>query len=406
MALKTWHHAGLLASAMTLAAIVMLPPRPLPESGDFLYGMFRSDIGYWEGPARYEYQFSRTLSDLQNRHRAAVMADSLIALTRGPRAVRSADGALTVLYERPLSADSARVWLGMFERELALVPRGTGSGIPIVVALRSAPPVSRIVHASGGQAVAHDGAARPVPWVAMRFLSPRREHPTCFAALRLVPARARENFNPSELIQRDHRTGVARTAALDWCLLYARFGMPGGRVALWAGHQVEVRRWWAPGDNLSWALETGRRGRTPDDMVPTASPRELEAYWADPLNSACVRGSRVPCLKSVGLIADPTLRGDGFWISRVRRSLLAALMLKDASRFEKFWRSNQSADVALEQAYGRPASDVIAEWKRSVFVVPATGPRATAAAFFSSLGWAAGAMAIGLVLAKRRQVSS
>ncbi len=405
MALKKWHRAGLVAGGMVLAVVVMLPSRPLPEPGDSLYGLFRSDIGPW-GWARYDYTLSRTLDDLRNRHRAAVMADSLLALTRGPRAVRSANSALTVLYERPLSAESARVWLGMFERELALAPRGSGLGIPIVVALRSAPATSRRADAPDEQVLAHDGAARPFPWVAMRFLSPRGERPTCFAALRLVPARANESFSPSELIERDHRTGIARTAALDWCLIYARFGVPGARVDRWTGHRVELRRWWAPGDNLSWALESARHGRTTTDMIPTASPQELEAYWADPLNSACVRGSRVPCLKSVGLITDPTLRSESFWMGRVRRSLLAALMLKDPVRFEKFWRSNERADVALEQAYGRPASDLIAEWKRSVFSVPATGPRAAAGAFLSSLGWAAGVMAIGLVLAMRRQVSS
>lgn len=387
MALKTWHRAALVASGMALATVVILPSRPLPEPGDRLYGLFRADFG-WYGRALYEFTLSSTLSALQDRHRAAVMADSLLALIRGPRAVRSADGALTVLYERPLTADSARVWLGMLERELALAPRGTGSGMPIVVALRSVPP-------------------RRGDWVAMRFLSPRRERPACFAVARLVAAQAADNtFRPSELIERDHRTGVARTAVLDWCLMYGRFGAPGASVERWAGRRVEVRRWWSPGDNLSQTLEAERRGHKRDELPPGVLPQDLEAYWADPLNSACVRGSRVPCLKSVGLMADPTLRPESFWISRVRRSLLAALMMKDAEKFEKFWRSNERADVALEQAYGRPASDVIAEWKQSVVSVPATGPRATAAAFVSSLGWAAGAMALGLVLAKRRQVSS
>jgi hypothetical protein len=273
--------------------------------------------------------------------------------------------------------------------------------MPVVVALRSVKPDSRAPSSTRSLRVASAGS-----WVAMRFVSPRPDRPACFVAVRLVALRAEESYGPSELIERDPRTRLARTAVIDWCLMYARFGVPGARVERWAGQRVEVRRWWAPGDNLSLALEAGRTGRTRDQLMPTLEARELTQYWADPLNSACVRGSRVPCLKSVGLVADRTLRSEYYWIAKVRRSLLAALMLKDAGRFERFWRSSERADVALEQAYGKPASDVVAEWKRSVFENPVTGPRASAAGLLSSLGWAAGIMALGLFLAGRRQVSS
>ncbi len=401
MALKSWHRAALTAAGMALALAVILPPRPYPEPGEPLLGALYP-VEYWWWGRDYRNTLDVTVSDLQNRHRAAVMADSLFALTSGPRAVKSADGALTVLYEPPLSADSARVWLGMLERELALVPRGSGAGMPVVVALKSAPP-KRNPRGAEGEAVARDGAARMDPWIAMRFVSPRAERPGCFVALRLGLSPG-DIVRLGEIVGRDARTGVSRTAVLDWCLIYARFGVPGARVERWAGSRVDVRRWWTSGENLSWALEAARKGRQRDEQMSTLSPRELSDYWADPLNSSCVRGSSVLCLKSVGLTADPTLRGYSYWIAKVRRSLLAALMLKDPARFEKFWRSAEPAAVALEKAYGRPAGEVVGEWKRTIFKPPALGPRTPA--LLSSLGWAVLAIGLSLLTAHRRQVSS
>ncbi|MFI5208302.1 MAG: hypothetical protein ACHQX4_09815 [Gemmatimonadales bacterium] len=401
MALKTWHRAALTAGGMALALAVILPSRPYPEPGEALSALY--PVEYWWWRTQYRNTLDNTLFDLRNRHRAAVMADSLFALTNGPRAVKSADGALTVLYEQPLGADSARVWLAMLERELALAPRGTGAGVPVVVALKSAPS-KRNPRGAEGEAVGRDGAAREDPWVAMRFVSPRAERPTCFVALRLVDLKPGQNANPGELIERDSRTGAARTAVLDRCLIYARFGVPGAQVERWAGRRVDVRRWWSQGDNLSWALEAGRQSRARDEMISNLSPRELSDYWADPLNSSCVRGSSVLCLKSVGLIADPTLRGESYWMGNVRRSLIAELILKDPARFERFWRSAEPPTVALEKAYGRPAGEIVGEWKRSAFSVPALGPRTPA--LLSSLGWAVLAIGLSLLTAHRRQVSS
>lgn len=402
MALKSWHRAALTAAGMALAVAVVLPSRPYPEPGEPLLGALYP-VEYWWWGTRYHNTLDNTVSDLRNRHRAAVMADSLFALTNGPRAVKSADGALTVLYEQPLSADSARVWLGMLERELALAPRGTGAGMPVVVALKSGPPRLN-PRGAAGEAVARDGAAREESWVAMRFVSPRAERPACFVALRLVPLSPGDAVRPGELVERDMRTGVSRTAALSWCLVYARFGAPGARVERWASRRVEVRRWWAPGDNLSSALEVGRQGRMRDELMPDFSPLDVSRYWADPLNSSCVRGSSVLCLKSVGLVADPTLRSESYWIANVRRSLIAALILKDPVRFEKFWRSEEPAVTALEKAYGRPAADVVGEWKRTSFKPPPLGPRTPA--LVSSLGWAVLAIGLSLLTAHRRQVSS
>jgi hypothetical protein len=390
MALKPWHTIGLTAAGMALAAVVILPPRPLPllsESGGRLRLLFEGQVYNYQSGANYKWSLSSATRQFANRVFAARKADSLLTLAAGSRALHGADGALTVVYEPELTADSARFWLRMLERELALAPHAPGGGVPLIVELRAV-----------------DSARKPHSWsdyVMMRFVSPRAERPACFVSLRLV--RGMHGYDVTRIVERDRRTGAARTAVLDWCLAYARFGTPGSQVSKWAGHRVQLTYSYNSGSTFTWALDAERQGRLADHEDTWMG----EAYesWGDPTYAGCVRGSRPLCLASVGLVSDaPEL--DGSWTGLARPRLLASLMLKDPERFGRFWRSPEPPTVALETAFGRPAADLVADWERSVFTLRATGPRVLPRALLSSLGWAALAIGLGLFAAGRRQVDS
>ena len=400
MALRRWHRAGVVAAAMALVAVVVLPPRPMPEPSDKLWALFRNDLWYGYDRASHEYTLSGTLARLRARHLVAVMAESLLALSAGPRAVRSADGALTVIYESPLTADSARVWLRLLQRELDLAPAGSGRGLPVIVALASRPrrpglPGKQVYF--GGQISTMNPQA---DWWSLRFVLPSASRPACFVAYRLN--RDMQGNRPDNPLRRDRSSGAARTTLLDWCLLYARFGVPGARVERWLSPRLEIARWWASDDLYPSALETARHGVSSD---LSEVPRDyLATVTSDPLARGCARGASVLCLKSVGLLRDPSAFS---WLSRrARPALVATLMMRDPRRFERFWRSDEAPEVAIERAYGQPAGDLIAEWRRATLQRAVVGDHAPLLAILSSAGWAALATGLALMLANRRQVSS
>jgi hypothetical protein len=379
MALKPWHRAGLTAAGMALAMAVALPPRPLPEPGEVGSILFPAE---WpmRPAAQHAYTLSGTLANLRVYMRAARMADSLFSLAAGPRALHSADRALTVIYTPPVSAESARVWLGMMERELALVPRGVGGGMPLIVRLRAARQTK----------LPMSWSARD--WRSMRFVSPRPERPACFVDLPLED-RGTRTAERSGMIHRDERTGVARTRVLNSCLLYARFGAPGPQVERWAGRRAE-RQYWPSGPQFEWLLDMQRRGRLHE---------ELAYFWGPGRLAGACSADAGPCLRMVGLIRDPAAGWEDYFALR-RNSLLAGLILEDPARFERFWRSPEPPAIALERAYGRPAGQIVADWQRAIATPEAGGPRVPADALLSSLGWAILAIGLGLLVAWRQQV--
>jgi hypothetical protein len=378
MALKQWHRVGLTAAGMALATAIALPPRPLPEQGEFHFLVYYYDAAW---PARrFEYTLSGTLEALRLRVRAARMADSLLAAATGPRVLHSADGGITVLYSSAISTDSARVWVSLLERELALVPRGAGGGIPLIVRLRV-----------GGSERELFGGGRYQDWRLLRFTSPRPDRPACLVDVRLMDAGTRL-AERAGLIERSERTSARRARVLDWCMLYARFGMPGTRVARWAGRRVEPQYYWHYGPDFGWLVDMQRRGRTHE---------ELAAFWSERLAGACSPHAG-PCLRIVGLIDDQSNRWERYTVRR--NSLLAGLMLRDPARFERFWRSPAPPAVALEQAYGLPAGEIVANYQREVARPEPSGPRLPPGVLLSSLGWAAVAIGLGLLVAWRQQV--
>src|SRR5437899_2499828 len=178
--------------------------------------------------------------------------------------------------------------------------------------------------------------------------------------------------------------------------------MPGPGVERWTGRSVETYYWWYTGSNMADLLES-RRAATEAKTNATPLERGPGTGW-DPLAAMCLRGGGAACLRSVGLVQDPSQRYSVFWSGYARRGVLAGLLLYSPERFERFWRSPAPPAAAIEQAWGRPAADVIADWLRSVAIVSQAGPVAHPASMLSSLAWALVALGLSLFAALRRQV--
>lgn len=374
MALKSSHRVALTTACLALAAIIALPSRPYPEEGEGWWPAV--DVGY---VTHYDQLLSRTLGRLRWRVRAARMADSLLPLIAGPRALHSADSPLTVLYEQGLSPDSARTWLRMLEAELSLVPRGRLPGMPLVVALRSSPEVP-------GDTMRHGFGL----WRAVRFVSPRPDRPACIVAMNIRPDTRNNVYDIEHAIRRDPRTKTRRTNLLNQCAIYARFGSPGVHVRNWVGGGVDVQYWWG-NSNMADQLEAERR---------PARQALRTATW-DPAIAACVRNGGASCLRIAGLAR--AVYHMPYWFEEY---LLASLLIRDPAGFEAFWRSADVVGTALEHAYGQPAAEVIAVTLRRAVRLEPSGPRTPSGALLSSLGWAAIAMGLGIVMAGRQQVKS
>ncbi|MFI5279089.1 MAG: hypothetical protein ACHQU1_01230 [Gemmatimonadales bacterium] len=400
MALKRWHQAGIVVAALALAAAVILPPRPMPEAGDKgLSASLMFSLGYYpyQGLHRHADLLAGTASSLRARRTAIQLADSLLAAARGPRAVRNADGSAVVVFEPNLSADSARVWLRMLERELALGPDRHPAAMPVILALRSTPEELH-VRAPGVQ---------PLPvWSITRAISWRPERPAVLIMIRIA------DYGPyvadaRGFLQLDTVAGTACTSVLDWGQAFAHFGLPGRGLEKWTGERLQRLYWGYRGSaDLSWALTLERRHATHEYLSNLARREEWQNPSADPLAQACVKSGGLQCLKSVGLVIDPSMRYEGYPISLSRRLLLARLMLKDPARFERLWRSDEAPRITLTRVYGQPAEAIVSEWRRSIENMPRGGPRTPGLALLSSLGWAALAVGLGLLMAGRRQVGS
>ena len=395
MALKRWHQAGIVATAMALAMVIVLPPRPEAEVGEtgwVVRTLFEGGVPTASGRHHHDDLLAGTVATLRDRRAAIRMADSVLQLARGPRTVRSADGSLTLVYQPSLTADSARVWLELFERELSLAPRGPHPGVPLVVALSASPRIG----SGRGEIVPRDS------WGRLRLISWRPERPACITLIRLQE----DGYDRERLIERDRKTGVARSRVFDWCLAFARFGLPGQGLRGWTGPPLlRFLPWSLTRSDLSWALEIERGHNVGQALGLRGRQEEWPDYWTSAVSTSCARSGGLPCLRSVGMRIDESMQYQGFFIGLSRRLLLARLMLADSARFERLWRSDERPEAALQAAFGRPADVIISEWRRSIGDVPSGGPRAPASALLSSIGWATLAIGLGLLMAERRQVS-
>jgi len=390
MALKRWVWIGAPALAALLVMVALLPPS-LPSESSTLLGMLTWGNLYRFGSSsdRDRSQFTEDLrAARQNQEtylRRAGLVDSIAAAARGARALRSADGQVTLVYERPLTPDSARFWLRAVSRELALYPKPPAHGVPVIVALFSDPERMR----PGRPSVMYE-------WGVQEYPDQAASAGTCVVTVSLLN---RQTFNRTGMGH--DATGDAVSRLLGVCAVYARFGEPGARVGRWARAGFS---WWTPFTSL--LLEAHRRVRR--DQLPRTSdwgnnPWFGEVLW---LEVGCLRGAADLCLRSAG-IRGPTDDAYPFYYSSqpLRTRVLAhALATGTAEQFAAFWRSPLAPDSALAAAYGEPAERVaqaaLAHWFEAPVVEGGWGSmRGTVA----GAAWIALALAVAMAAGRRRK---
>ena len=378
MALKRWIRiAGPVVAALAVA-IAILPPR-VPSPGAVWVGLF-----FWGAAAHPQSGRSEFASDVRSarqiqawRLRRALLADSIRKAARGPRAVKSKDGLVTVVYEKPLTADSARFWLEAAARELALSPRPKNAGLPLVVALLSDPARDRPRRGVGS------------PWGIQELVEQTASAGACVVTVGLI----RRLGRGGQVVGRDAE-GHPVSRILGACALYARFGPPGPGTSRWAASSVGNWAWVDP--VTPQLVEARHRVRKLDlqRVEGYSAPWYGVVRW---LEVGCLEGSDVLCLRTAGL--DPESYGQDptpFYYRPLAAGRLLAYLVAtgNVDQFAAFWRSGQRPAEALASAYGRPAGSVVKAALEHWYAPPAPP-----APWGSARGLAAGLVWLGLALA-------
>ena len=388
MALKRWRWVLGPVFAAALVMVVALPPRT-PAFQSFIASFFGQ--GYDEGVpvhpgadavARAVYAQRWELSEQE-------LADSLARVARSPRALRSADGAVTVVYGRPFTSDSARVWLEAAAAELALYPETGRSRIPVVVALF-------IGSARRDDARVSYRFDQPV----VGLLEATMSSGACVVVLNL--AGVRPNWFARGLLAHN-AAGRALGRFLGSCALYGRYGVPGTAVAKWAEAGYSWY-YWDNLDGLSRRLQEAQRAIRRDTIDAAWSYSNFwqgGVLWA-PI--ACLRGGTSTCTRIAGL---SSMRYDSYWWSnRVTPSETLAWLLTSGTprQFTAFWQSSLPPAQAIEAAYGKPAGQVVLEAYRHWTSPPEPGgPRASPRVVVVGMGWAVVALALAIMVGRRWQ---
>jgi len=380
---QAWLWGPVLAALLLLVAL--LPPRvPEEDRGPFPFVRTSSPV-FWGGnaPASYRRDVQTALRVQQASVQHAALADSILAASRGPRALHATDGAVTLVYETPLGADSARFWLDAVTRELELYPRAGAAGMPLVVALLSDPARER------GDVAWY--------WTVRELLDRAGSGHACIVTVNFY-ARA-EWVRAATYVAHD-ASGRPVTRWLGACALYARFGAPGAAVERWAVGDARLWYQWYPlTTTLLEARRTVRRREVRNGLGSYDAPWWTPAWLA----GSCLRGAPSPCLRAMGLET-----GDRDWYADATLSparLLAFLLAAGApERFAAFWHSAAPAASALATAYGAPAGTLVQDALRHWYEVPSPGgPRTDARTVLVGLAWALLAVWLGLVAGRRRQ---
>ncbi len=379
MALKRARWAWGPVLAAVAISVLLLPPGLPPERG-LLSALGLSYVPWIYGPKEAHRAALRDAVAVQQRRlREIRLADSIISQARGGRAVRSADGAVTVIYEPPVTADSARVWLRAALGELQLYPGTRARGMPLIVALASNPRRQR--DAIGFSATR-----------GTRLSSEATGAPACIVTVDLVvrPLQVRG----SALIIRGP-SGAPVGRFLDWCALESRFGQPGpaaSRMAAWGPN------WYWRNDVLTVRLFEARRTVRREDVV-----RWQYSFWYGEVpwvTLGCLGGATDQCARLAGLGPAGPARGEGYFLGP--RMLLASLLADgSAEQFAAFWRSSLPAEEALRSAYARdPGQLVYAAVNHWYSASPADHGAATRVVL-AGIFWAGAALALALFAGRR-----
>jgi hypothetical protein len=375
------------ALAGLVVVVALLPPRD-PEAG----GALAKALDLYEEPSNYQPRYARnaleqavaTQEEILRRSR---VQDSLRAVARGSHAVRSEDGSVTVTFEVPLTADSARTFLRAAMAELAMYPKAGSRGLPVFVVLYSSP-IRRRSHSDDYGW-----------WTVRSEAAPHTADDACIVEVNLLARR--EAFGRA-LIAHDP-TGAPVGHFLDGCVLYARFGLPGPWVERWMG----ARRWWWWGrrNPLASRLLEARRAILPETIERAfdvrASASEAAVPWVE---LGCLDGGSALCRRWANLETGPAAEYYyRFSVTEARGQVLAYVLARGtAAQFQAFWVSPLPTAQALEAAYGQPAGQVVmaafSHWYRAS--APG-GPHAGVRILLVGVFWAALALALALIAGRR-----
>jgi len=343
-----------------LAAIAALPPRSCDAEGRSLIGDAICQSSY-PGGAPHAALVNRT----RDRLGQAILRRRLVdSLATTPALRRVTDGAITVYYEPPVSADSARRWLAIAQRELAMLP-GAGGGAATVVVLRSE--ASDVV---ASKLPAPDGQNW---WYRPRLdrFATTAHGGTCVVVLDLArgPFRALQQGRP---------------VLLDWCALYARYGMPGRGVERWAAS----------------AFSFGWRDNASIAELVTSPP--FTSFPPDFRVLACQSGAAAACSQYVNALGFQRDR----WATRDNARILLAWLVATGrgGEFGRFWTAEGTVPDAIGKGFGRPAADVLQAWMQQRFTHARARPLGAPKVLLAGALWLTIAMAAAFVAMQRRQV--
>jgi hypothetical protein len=351
------------AAAAALVAVATLPPRTC-EPGQL--SLAASIMCGGRGPGRlhhrHDVEARRAHGRLALALQQRLLADTLLVRSRGPRALRSASG-ITVIFDAPVTTDSARSMLERADREVAMLPPG-GAGGQVILYLAADP------FGALSQRLKTDWVSDLNYRVPSRFAMREPDGRThCFTVLTLGGRGA----------------GASRRGgALDWCALYARYGVPGDGVAEWAAGTFRWQWRWGVSFAEQAAAEGGGAFRRTDETF----------MWR-----ACANGSTAQCQALIGNGGNPSSWMD----SEQRRAFLAWLVRKEGGeRFGRFWRAGGSIGDAIATGFGRSERDVVRDWVVAT-VGEDPGPSARPRVILAGALWASLALSAAFVAMYRRQ---
>ncbi len=381
---RRWWILGPSLAAVAILAFA-LPPQ-VPVGLGFVESFFGTTY-YREAPHDPTGDAVRAAVRAQrSRFRERILADSVAREARGPGALRSADGAVTVVYGRLITRDSARVWLEAAAGELALYPGADSRGLPVVLALFSAPARS----GSGSERLMFSQSVFTLKAAAASAGA-------CIVFVNLTP---RADWYLRDLVAHD-ANGRPLGRFLDVCALYGRFGLPGRAISAWANRGPSW--YWGGYDRLSRRMQEARRTLRPDTVTAVWT---YSTYWRGAVQwapIACLRGGTATCARIAGL--EPFSTDIFWWSTRLTRGQVLTWLLASGTpaQFAAFWRSRLSPARAIEGAYGQSAGTVLMEAFRHWQSAPEPGgPRAEARAVLAGVAWAGLALALALVAGGRR----
>ncbi len=389
MALTRWRWIGGPVVAALAVAIAILPPRV--PSGDTVRFGFLFGPSYVAGPVQPGR--SPFVTDVLTarriqayRLRRARVADSIVGVARGPRALHSPDGRITVVYERPLTADSARSWLDAATRELALYSGGGRPAMPVVVALLTDTVRDRLEHRADNL------------WGVQELVDQAASAGACVTTVNLVWG---ERWLRAPVGHDSDGHVVSRV--LGACALYARFGLPGPGASRLVEYGLEFS--WQ--DPMTVQVLEARR-----HVLKLELERTVEGYalpWFGVVRWAavgCLDGVDALCLRSAGLEWEPdSWEAYSSYGAAGRVKLIGYLLATGTpAEFGAFWRSPLPPTEALTAAYGRPAGELVRAALEHWYTVPEpAAPLGSARNALAGLTWAGLALALSLAAGRRWQ---